>query len=152
MLLWQNYTQCRQKKKYFKKGLVLLCPLNTNCVSKGQDLLLFLLLAPGHEKETRTMWTRLLEFGHWWLLMMYMAGSASEQCETNPAGKKLPAFFSEEKQPPSVSFLWNNADSFFSSQLVAMGLLAFHALSLILNVRLTIFSLTATVVPNNVVQ
>ena len=44
---------------------------------------------------------------------MYMAGSASEQNEVNPAGKELPAFFSEEKQPPSVAFLWNNADSYF---------------------------------------
>ena len=83
---------------------------------------------------------------------MYMAGSASEQNEANPAGKDLPAFFSEEQQPPSVPFLWNNADSCFSSQLVAMGLLAFHASSLLLRVRLTIVFLTAAVVPNKVVQ
>ena len=83
---------------------------------------------------------------------MYMVGSASEQNEVNPAGKELLAFFSEEKQPPSVSFLWNSADSCFSSQLVPMGLLAFHASSLLLRVRLTIFSLTAAVVPNKVVQ
>ena len=44
------------------------------------------------------MWTRL------W---------ASEQNEENPAGKELPAFFSEEKQPPSVAFLWNNEDTYF---------------------------------------
>ena len=83
---------------------------------------------------------------------MYMVGSASEQNEANPAGKELLALFSEEKQPPSVSFLWNNADSCFSSQLVAMGLLAFHASSLLLRVRLTIFSLTAAVMPNKVIQ
>ena len=29
------------------------------------------------------------------------------------AGKEFPAFFSEEKQPPSVAFLWDNADSYF---------------------------------------
>ena len=57
---------------------------------------------------------------------MYTAGSVSEQNEVNPAGKELPAFFSEEKQPPSVAFLWNNTDSsFFHVQLVVMGLLAF---------------------------
>ena len=43
----------------------------------------------------------------------YAYGFASEQNEENPAGKELPAFFSEEKQPPSVTFLWNNEDSYF---------------------------------------
>ena len=57
---------------------------------------------------------------------MYTAGSASEQNEVNPARKELPAFFSEEKQPPSVAFLWNIRDSyFFHLQLVVMGLLTF---------------------------
>ena len=81
-----------------------------------------------------------VEFGHWWSLMMYTAGSASEQNEVNPARKELPAFFSEEKQPPSVAFLWNNRDSyFFHLQLVVMGLLTFPASSLHLRVRLIIF-------------
>ena len=57
---------------------------------------------------------------------MYTAGSASEQNEVNPARKKLPAFFSEEKQPPSLACLWDNTDSSsFHVQLVVMGLLAF---------------------------
>ena len=57
---------------------------------------------------------------------MYTVGSASEQNEVNPTRKELPAFFSKEKQPPSVACLWDNTDSsFFHVQLVVMGLLAF---------------------------
>ena len=86
---------------------------------------------------------------------MYIAGFASEQNEENPAGKELPAFFSEEKQPPSVAFLWNNTDSsFFHVQLVVMGLLAFSRFKPPFACAPDhFFSLTAAaVVPNKVVQ
>ena len=84
---------------------------------------------------------------------MYIAGFASEQNEENPAGKELPAFFSEEKHPPSVTFLWNNEDSYFFSQLVVMGLLAFSRFKLPFACAPDhFFSLTAAVVPNKVVH
>ena len=85
---------------------------------------------------------------------MYIAGFASEQNEENPAGKELPAFFSEEKQPPSVAFLWNNTDSsFFHVQLVVMGLLAFSRFKPPFACAPDhFFSLTAAVVPNKVVH
>ena len=114
-----------RKKNYFKEGLVLLCPLNTNSCFQGSRSPIVLPTRSGAWKGNSDHVKEAVEFGHWWSLMMYMAGSASEQNEANPAGRKLPAFFAEQKQTPSVSFLWNNADSSFSSQLVAMGLSLF---------------------------
>ena len=101
------------------------------------------------------MWTRLWSSATDSLLslVMYIAGFASEQNEENPAGKELPAFFSEEKQPPSVAFLWNNEDSYFFTQLVVMGLLAFSRFKPPFACAPDhFFSLTAAVVPKKVVQ
>ena len=85
---------------------------------------------------------------------MYTAGSASEQNEVNPARKELPAFFLEEKQPPSVAFLRDNTDSsFFHVLLVVMGLLASSRFKLSFACAPDhFFSLTAAVVPIKVVQ
>ena len=112
-------------KFYFKKSLERLCPLNTNSWFPGSRSPT-LPTRSGAWKGNSDHVNEAVESGHWWSLIMYTAGSASEQNEVNLARKELPAFFSEEKQPPSVAFLWDNTDSsFFHVQLVVMGLLAF---------------------------
>ena len=112
-------------KFYFKKSLVRLCPLNTNSWFLGSRSPT-LPTRSGTWKGNSDHVNEAVESGHWWSLMMYTVGSASEQKEVNPTRKELPAFFSKEKQPPSVACLWYNTDSsFFHVQLVVMGLLAF---------------------------
>ena len=82
---------------------------------------------------------------------MYMAGSASEQNEANPAGKELHAFFFQKKNNPPQSHSCGTTKMIFFT-VSGDGPISLSRFKPPFRVRLTIFSLTAAVVPNNVVQ